>query len=265
MGYDNTFLNTAVRTPKLDNLDSAFVMDGSEIIDYAHFSLALSRTRKFAIWVAWNIDGADLKRLPRKGLEFYEDARIPVENQAGEGLYRINPLDRGHIARRSDLLWGPREEAERANRESFVFTNIAPQMDSFNQGGKGGVWGRLEDSLYDQVAMDRSRASIVGGCIFDRNDREYRGFQIPVEFFKTVLYEKDGVLRSKSFVLSQDLSGLDLLDLERYKTFEVGPREIERKCSFRFDPTVVKAGEFDFRNLEPEERRPILTTGEINW
>ena len=265
MGYDNAFLSTTFRTPKLDNLDSAFLKDGSEIIDYTHFSLALSRTRKFAIWIAWNIDGADLKRLPRKGLEFYEDPRIPVDNQAGESLYKLNPLDRGHIARRADLLWGPREEAEKANRESFAFTNIAPQMDSFNQVGKGGVWGRLEDSLYDQVDMDRSRVSIVGGCIFSENDREYRGFKIPVEFFKTILYEKDGVLRTKSFVLTQDLSGLEFLDLELYKTFEVGPREIERKCSFKFDPAIREASEFDLRKFKSEKRRPLWTTDEIHW
>lgn len=73
MGYDNDFLSTTIRTPKLDDIDSAFLVDGSEIIGYTHFSLVLSRTRKFAIWVAWNIDGGKPKRIQRDGIGFYED------------------------------------------------------------------------------------------------------------------------------------------------------------------------------------------------
>ena len=48
--------------------------------------------------------------------------------QAGNEVYDRNRLDRGHLARRSDLLWGPAAEARRANSDSFYFTNISPQM-----------------------------------------------------------------------------------------------------------------------------------------
>lgn len=265
MGYNNNFLRTMIRTPSLDNINSAFLINGSEVIDYTHFSVALSKIRKFAIWVAWNIDGGNLKRISRDGVDFYEDRRIPKDSQAGNGLYGRNPLDRGHIARRADLVWGDSDEAGKANRESFVFTNIAPQMDSFNQGERGGVWGNLENSVYDQIEMDGSRVSIIGGCIFNDNDREYRGFKIPVEFFKTVLYEENGELRTKSFVLTQDLSRLEFLDLEGFKTYEVEPREIEGKCSFKFDPAIQEANEFNIHKFGFEKRQPIRNSGEIHW
>ncbi len=266
MAYNSEFLQTKVDTPILNDLNEAFLLEGSEIIDYTHFSLALSKQRKFAIWVAWNIDGTRLKRLPRKGLDFFEDERIPTSNQAGESLYSRNPLDRGHIARRADLVWGTHTEAKKANEESFVFTNIAPQMAAFNQGSRGGVWGQLETSLYDQLAMDRSRVSVMAGCIFNENDREYRNYQIPVEFFKLILYEEKGLLKAKSFILSQDLSQLEFLDLEAFKTYEVAPAEIEEKCFFTFDSVIDEASLFDRQKQGVRtDRKPIGDIGEILW
>lgn len=85
--------------------------------------------------------------LSRTGLEFAEDPRLPAETQVGNELYARNSLDRGHLARRSDLIWGDVAEAQQANRDSFYYGNIAPQMDDFNQSSQKGIWGRLENVL----------------------------------------------------------------------------------------------------------------------
>jgi len=265
MAFNSDFLSTSIQPPTLNNIDDAFQLEGSEIIDYTHFSIALSSQTKFAIWVAWNIDGMNLKRIPRKGVGFFEDSRIPSESQAGNQLYKSNPLDRGHLARRVDLNWGTYAEAKKANSDSFVFTNIAPQMDSFNQSGKGGIWGELENSLYDQTEMDKSRVSIIGGCIFNENDREYRGYKIPTEFYKTVLYEEKGALKTKSFILTQDLTRLSFLDLEAFKTYEVAPSEIEAKCNFTFDEAIHQANEFDLNSFIQTERKPLMQSSDLIW
>lgn len=102
-------------------------------------SLAQSKSRRFAIWVAWNIDGNSIKKVSRNGIKFVFDNRFK-QFQVGDELYSDNRLDRGHIARRADLVWGPLEEAQKANKDSFFFSNITPQMDDFNQ-GKLGVFG----------------------------------------------------------------------------------------------------------------------------
>jgi len=41
--------------------------------------------------------------------------------QVDDALYSNNRLDRGHIARRADLLWGTREEAEAAGAPQVTF------------------------------------------------------------------------------------------------------------------------------------------------
>ncbi len=124
-----------------------------------HFSLAMSASRRFCRWVAWNVDGNGLQQLSRSGIEFKRDPAYRAEYQVDDDLYTNNRLDRGHIARRSDLLWGTREEAQRANTDSFLFTNIAPQLDDFNQSVKHGLWGQLEDAIYEGVSVDDLRLS----------------------------------------------------------------------------------------------------------
>ncbi|WP_457841006.1 DNA/RNA non-specific endonuclease, partial [Staphylococcus aureus] len=80
--------------------------------------------------------------------KFKKDPRLPNETQVGDELYDDNPLDRGHIARRADLLWGTLSEARQANTDSFFFTDITPQHEAFNQSSANGIWGVLEDAIF---------------------------------------------------------------------------------------------------------------------
>lgn len=270
-GYDSKFLSEAIGLPKLskDNLGHAVKLNGGEIIDYTHFSLALSKLRKFAFWVAWNIDGSQLKKIGRKGLKFAFDPRIKEEFQAGDDLYADNRLDRGHVARRADLVWGPESEARRANKESFYFPNITPQMDHFNQGKIGGIWGRLEDAIFEEVDVDGLRVSVFGGPIFRTDDRVYRDVKIPREFFKVLAFVESGKLRSKAFILTQNLDQLELLDLNEFKVFEVTLGEIEQRCGFLFPANLKRADGFaENLRVHPEavsERRPLESLADIRW
>ncbi|MGN5392425.1 DNA/RNA non-specific endonuclease [Streptomyces sp. JL7001] len=62
-----------------------------------------------------------------QGHQVRQGPRLPDEAQIGNELYEDNPLDRGHLARRADLLWGAPLEAKKANKDSFHYTNITPQ------------------------------------------------------------------------------------------------------------------------------------------
>ena len=98
--------------------DDVLDVDGTTRWDYTHFSLAMSASRRLARWVAWNIDGLTLfpgDSIPRAD-DFRLDPRLPADAQTGEEVYAGNDLDRGHLARRSDLLWGTLDEAGRATR-----------------------------------------------------------------------------------------------------------------------------------------------------
>lgn len=270
-GYVANFLGPIVKVPRLStaNANDVFKLDDSPVIPYTHFSLALSKSRKFAFWVAWNIDGGRLKSLSRKGLNFGFDSRIPVGLQVGDDIYKGNRLDRGHIARRADLLWGGEAEAQQANKDSFFFTNIAPQMDNFNQSSLGGIWGRLENAVFDEVDVDNLRVSVFGGPVFRSDDRVFRGVKIPREFFKVLAFVEAGKLKARAFLLTQNLNQLELLDLNQFKVFQVKLSEVEQRCGFTF-PARLKAADGFAVELEsqPEaviERAPLQSLTDISW
>lgn len=163
---------------------------------------------------------------------------MPEDAQIGDELYADNRLDRGHLARRRDLCWGPRAEAERANRDSFMFTNIAPQHQGFNQSGLGGLWGGLEDAIFADIEVADLRVSVMAGPIFRDDDPIYRDVRIPREFWKIIAFvdlETDRLV-AKGSVLTQDdlLDRIESIGLEPFRIYQVPLGEIEARSGLSF-------------------------------
>ena len=227
-GYDPGFLpgqQVDVPTPASADVgdDLAPTKTGDQVRDYTHFSLAMSASRRFCRWVAWNIDGNALQQLSRDGLSFVLDAAYETRFQVDDDLYSNNRLDRGHIARRADLLWGTREQAEQANADSFFFTNITPQLDDFNQSSQHGLWGQLEDAIFEDVKVEELKISVFGGPIFKDTDFAYREVLVPRSFWKVIAYVEQGALKASAYVLTQDdlEAKLESLGLEPFKLYQV--------------------------------------------
>ncbi len=227
VGFDNAFLGDhLVELPIPANAkvkaDIAPTKTGELVRHYTHFTLAMSASRRFCRWVAWNIDGNALQQLSRVNMKFVTDRQYDAKFQVGDSLYAGNRLDRGHIARRADLLWGGRQEAEQANIDSFFFTNITPQLDDFNQSKQHGLWGELENAIFDDVDVENLKASVLGGPIFKDTDFPYRMVLVPRSFWKIIAYVEAGALKAKAFVLTQDdlETKLESLGLEEWKLYQ---------------------------------------------
>jgi endonuclease G len=205
--------------------DYAPTTTGELMRHYTHFSLAMSASRRFCRWVAWNIDGSALQSLPRVGMRFKLDSAYDAKYQIGEELYTkpANALDQGHIARRADLIWGSEEEAKQGNIDSFFYTNITPQLEDFNRSTSHGLWGELENAIFEGVKVEKLRISVFGGPIFKDTDFPYRKVLVPRSFWKVVAYVEDETLKAKAFVLTQDdlEAQLETLGLETFKTYQV--------------------------------------------
>lgn len=264
-GYDPTFLSTTIGLPVLATglaADIARTTSGASVVDYTHFSLMMRTSRRLAAWVAWNIDGALLRELPRGGIDFRTDPRLDAWVQVGNELYSGNRMDRGHIARRADLVWGTAAEAAAANRDSFYYTNIAPQLDDFNQGARQGVWGRLENAVFEDVDVEDLVVSVFGGPVFASDDREYRGVRIPREFWKVVAFVVRGELRARAFLLTQSLDGLEALDLAEFRVFQVPVARIEERTGVLFAAAIHAA---DFAVIPESVGGPLKSTADIRW
>jgi len=265
--YDVGFLGpeVVVPEPQAAIADDLVVVDGSTRVDYAHYSLAMSRSRRLARWVAWNIDGLALfpgDSIPRDDQEFKLDPRLRPEDQTGEAVYTGNDLDRGHLARRADLLWGTLADAQQANSDSFYFTNITPQMNDFNQSGLDGVWGLLEDAVLAQAGLEHRRLTLFGGPVLTDDDVVYRGVLIPGAFWKVVVYVLDGALSARCFVLAQEVDPLRLsVTLDDFATYELSLADTEALLSLTFGSLHASTAAVP---MEAAPRR-IDDVREVSW
>ncbi|MFC7022158.1 DNA/RNA non-specific endonuclease [Promicromonospora thailandica] len=192
-GYDADFLGLGVPLP---------VPPGEvRVLHYTHFSVLLDPVRRLAAATVCAVDGAALLALPRSG-RWRLDDRVAAGEQAGAELYARNPLDRGHLVRRLDPVWGDAETAARANRDTFRYPNAAPQVNRFNQSKE--LWNGLEDHVLAYAAAYDHRIVVQTGPVFGADDPPYRGVRIPRLFWKVVAWVGPGdVLRSTAFVLDQ--------------------------------------------------------------
>ncbi|RCK67977.1 DNA/RNA non-specific endonuclease [Desertihabitans brevis] len=215
-GYDPEFLAVTVPAPG----------SGARPVrlDYTHFSVGLDPARRLAAWTAVNIDGAALVDVARGGDDWFLDPRLPEEQQTGPEVYARNDLDRGHLVRRRDPVWG--EAAERANADTFCYTNAAPQAAGFNQSKE--LWLGLEDHLLTTTDAADVRVSVLTGCVFAEDDPGYRGIRIPRRFYKVAAWVEAGALLSVGYLLDQSRQ-LEDVELGRagepllgpYRTFQV--------------------------------------------
>lgn len=206
MGFDARFLGVVAAMPRVDAADAAASVE----LDYVHFTVVLDTVRRFARVTGVNVDGAELVEIER-GDRWQFDDRIPADWQAGPVVYADNDLDRGHLVRRRDPVWGAPEVAARANADTFRYPNAAPQASGFNQSKE--LWLGLEDHVLEHARAHRSRLSVFTGPVLSAGDPPYRGIRVPLRFWKIAAWntgvdagdgpDDRGTLAAIGFVVDQ--------------------------------------------------------------
>lgn len=248
-GYDKDFLGVSLALPELDASvrdKAAPLVDNPDEVElkYTNFSIVMNKERRQAMLTVVNIDGSQSRDVPRSG-GWAIDGRIAREHQLGNEGYTRNPIDRGHLVRRSDPVWGP--HARRASEDTFVFTNAGLQHGDLNQK----EWLELENHVLSHARAADQKMTVFTGPVlkeddpqFDNDGRLDEPVQIPEEFWKVVVWKDDaGELRSAAFVLSQE----DLIDNKnslfqsdfdsgRFAVYQVPLEELEGKIKMDFGP-----------------------------
>ena len=193
---------------------------------YTHFTVLLDPVRRLALSTGVNIDGDALLDLDRAD-DWHLDDRVAENEQTGEGVYARNDLDRGHLVRRRDPVWGDRATAARANVDTFSYANAAPQANDFNQSSE--LWLGLEDHVLAYAQTNRNRISVFTAPVLALDDPLYRGVGIPQAFWKVAAWTtgETGVARlcSAAFVLDQSpqLIDIDLNDASAQALIDGSP------------------------------------------
>jgi len=258
-GYDPNFLGSNDKRVPLPELTEEMKCDcainrmaakgmSEYVLRYHHFSLVMNKVRKIAFYTAVNIDGTTVNRLGRDD-NWIADPRIGADEQTDNSLYANNDLDRGHLVRRLDPVWG--SVAQAANVDTFHFTNCSPQHKDFNQSDV--TWQGLENYILDNAIAEKFRVSVFTGPVFRDDDQEYRGVKLPRQFWKVLVMVNKGELSATAYLLSQEKLIRDLRDEafsddKRVRTYQVPIGKIE-------DLTGLSFGLSEFEPMKRDESR----------
>ncbi len=265
-GYDPDFLGTGAARVPLPKLSTELKAKAAvnlnangadkHVLPYHHYSVVMNAERRLAFYTAVNIDGSIFYNLKREPDKWFFDPRLKKSQQTGNDVYAKNPLDRGHLVRRLDPAWGDSKAlAKIANDDTFHFTNCTPQHHDFNAGQS--LWAGLEDYILKNADALNFKVSVFTGPVFSNGDDDYRGIQLPRQYWKVVaMVKENGKLSATAYLLSQKslLQGIgeeafmpedvEAFSYGAYKTFQVPVRRIEKLTGLNFG---------QLRNFDPKK------------
>ncbi len=270
-GYQSRFLgsNFNISLPQPQQLIRKFIakVGGTDslVLKYYNYSTIFHSVRMMPIISGINVDGDPKKRkdnTPRKDV-WLRDTRLSFDIQLSDTYYKGSGFDRGHMSRREDANWGSNPEDAKRNADlTCMYTNACPQVAKINQSGKRGLWGILEKIVLESGAIvekgKTAKITVFNGPIFKEDDPVFRGIQVPMDFYKIVLWlTDDGNLKATAFKLSQvelvsdiDFEQLDLDQNTEFKEFQCSIKSLQKETKIDFSAIV----QFDtFEGNEGEE------------
>lgn len=232
-------------------------------LKYEHFSLKLNKRKRMAIFSATNIDGKTYLEVDRgtgqvregaEGDKWFLDPRVDAAFYLTQPFYGdwSDYFDRGHLTRRTDPTWGDETTAERANADTFHFTNCTPQHFRFNQTAR--FWQGAERYVLENGILSsdsKTHITVFQGPIFDaQNDLFADDVQIPSAFFKVIVWKGQGGMKSVGLVVDQSAllsetrrnlgqpRALPAIDISQWR---VPVPSIERRTGLSFGDVVRSA------------------------
>jgi endonuclease G, mitochondrial len=267
-GYLPNFVGENVPLPDIhaDGDVLRFWLDGvkEQELRYQHFSVVMSQSRRLCWFSAVNIDGGRTRAAARPA--WRRDPRIERDAQVLRECYGNQPrFSRGHMTRREDPIWGERADAIRGGADSMHVTNAVPQIQPFN----AGIWLQLENYALENAREDRMKISVLTGPVLATTDPVRYGVQIPVTFWKVIVFIHEGtdVPCATGYLLDQSsfLSDEEFV-YGKHQTAQVPLSQIERRAGLSFADNL--------RRLDPLERddggdesvaKPLRRVGEIRF
>ena len=194
-----------------------------QIIHHDYYSLSYDEAHEQAEWVAYELKKSHLARHDYDRPYFEVDRAVKTK-AAHWRNYKNSGYDRGHLCPAGD-----RRFSEAAYEETFLTSNIAPQVHEFNSG----VWNRLEQKVrywanrYDGVYV------VTGGIL--KNGLKTIGddrVSVPQQFYKILLDNSGGNTKIIAFLMPHQDSKKPLYE------FVVSVDEIEVLTGIDFFPQL---------------------------
>lgn len=195
------------------------------VVKHTYFTLSYVEDHEQAEWVAYEITRERLnKNWAERPNTFRPDAAIRTESATPRD-YSGSGYDKGHLCAAADMAFD-----EQAIEETFLMSNISPQVRVFN----GGIWRELEENTRDW-ARKYGRLYVATGPVLTQSPLESIGFSkvsVPAAYYK-VLYAPDKNI-CIAYMLPNELSKKPIDD------FACSIDDVEKTTGIDFFPLLEK-------------------------
>lgn len=209
-----------------------------------HYVLGYSYYFRQAKWALEIID-PDNPGLGRVD-NFRPDYRVPENFRSDLVDYQGSGFDRGHLVASAN-----QREVELQNSETFLLSNMSPQVPRFNRG----IWSALErDIRLLNTRPDILETYVICGpifyfdkpvvCIGEEDTKNDVSIPVPNAYFKSILTENRlGRLHMWSFILPNDTTN------EPLATLQVATSKVEKYAGLNLWENLVG------RDIQREKNR----------
>jgi len=107
------------------------------VIRHLGYAFQYAEAHEQAYWIGYELTKFETEKAYDRTDNFIPDPMVST-GSATQADYSGSGYDRGHLAPAADMGW-----SQKAMEESFYFSNMSPQVPSFNRG----IWKRLEEQV----------------------------------------------------------------------------------------------------------------------
>ncbi len=172
-----------------------------QIIHHTAYTLSYNETHEQANWVAYELNKAKTIKRVNRSNEFEPDAAVNT-GSANDHDYLHSGYDRGHLAPAADMAW-----SEKTMVESFYYSNMSPQVPSFNRG----IWKQLESQVRNWASTDQELYIVTGPILTEHLPTIGENkVSVPKAYYKAILSIEANELNAIAFLLPNEASHLHL-------------------------------------------------------
>lgn len=197
-----------------------------QIVHHEGYSLSYSEPHEQPEWVAYELKKAHLSNANFKRPYFEIDEAVKT-GAAHWRNYKNSGYDRGHLCPAGDKQYN-----KTAYDETFLTSNISPQVHDFNSG----IWNTLEQKVRYWASKYNGVFVVTGGVL--KGHMKTIGTErvaVPNQFYKILIDNNSGKTKMIAFLLPHENSGKPLYD------FVVSVDDVEALTGIDFFPELEDA------------------------
>ncbi len=208
----------------IDEIGDGITVDTTaQLLKKTGFWLSYNEMYEQADWTAYILTREMVERgnIPRSD-DFRPDTAV-VTGSAQLGDYRGSGYHRGHLVPAGDMTW-----SEIAMSESFLLSNMSPQVAGFNQG----IWKRLENRVRTWAVENDSIYVITGPVLMNVEETiGENSIGVPGYYFKIIVDISYPTYKGIGLLMKNESNPADIF------TFAVTIDSLEELLNVNFFPT----------------------------